>query len=305
MSKPLEGVKRKTADFSLKMLSPVDEETGTFEGYASIFNNVDQSGDMVMPGAFARTLHNKLTNGKSFPLLWQHDTFEPIGLVTSAVEDANGLKFVGKLIMESDAARQRYALLKAGAITGVSIGYDTIACEYPDDLVVDGKQCYRQLKEIRLWEVSLATFPCNEEATVTNVKSKDGNMEEKSAEELKYAAELTSTMGSLNESIRLLMERMNSLSALTNTDAQPAPAEPVIATVTSDPVTPIVTETPVASSGDPIEAIVTPPVTPDIVVDVAVDLTGCDFVEMQAIQNAIETTTSLSAEIASLREGIA
>lgn len=287
--------KRQTADFSLKIMS-IDDETGTFEGYASIFNNVDLAGDMVLPGAFARTLHNKLNSGKFFPLLWQHDTFEPIGMVTSAVEDMKGLKFTGQLIMESDDARQKYALLKAGAISGVSIGYDAVGKVYPEDLVVDGKKCVRQLKEIKLWELSLVTFPCNEEATVTDVKG---------------ISDLSDSVDAMTESLAALMAKLTEVNntfletntALANSAAlankipepvaQPAPDENKPDGDTPPPADVDGTPDPAPAPGD------AEPNVPDADAD-EMNLDGCSLADLLALQAITDATTSATAEFASM-----
>jgi uncharacterized protein len=288
MSKQHDGAARQTSDFSLKLRS-FNEDEGTFEGYASVFNNVDWAGDVILPGAFTRTLKNKMTNGKSFPLLWQHDPYEPIGMITEAYEDANGLKFKGKIIMESDSARQKHALLKAGAISGVSIGYDPVEYSMVDDTMEeDSKGCRRKLKEIRLWEISLVTFPCNEEAQVTDVKS---------------VAELSNTVNTLTASLEALMAKMTEL-VDTNNNLLKSQLPPDAQTADGD-TTPVVEE----ASPDTLDdanpaAPVIDDAAPEVIEEVIdeVDLSGCFFAESLAIQNALDMTTSLSAEIAGLRK---
>ena len=139
--------------FEVKSLS----DLGQFSGLASTYNNVDQGGDAVMQNAFQRTLSE---SGKQRPLLWQHR--EPIGLVTLHDSPA-GLVADGQLSMGVQLAKDAYQLLKDGVIRGMSIGYLTIK-----DQVSGG---VRQLLELKLFEVSLVTFPANEMATVTAVKS--------------------------------------------------------------------------------------------------------------------------------------
>ncbi len=131
---------------------------GTFTGLASVYGNKDLGGDVVMPGAFAKTLNDK--NGE-VPILWQHDTCEPIGL--GKLNDSNdGLQIKGELVLESPVAQKAYGLMRRGVLKGLSIGYDTVK--------EDIKDSTRFLKEIKLWEVSLVTFPMNQAAGVQSVK---------------------------------------------------------------------------------------------------------------------------------------
>lgn len=131
---------------------------GEFEGYASTFGNVDSYNEVVVSGAFKKTLQEK----KAFPLLWYHDPKDVIGVV-EAEEDKKGLRVQGKLNLDVQSAREKYALLKQKAIKGMSIGFRTIKDKIEDDI--------RYLLELELGEVSLGTFPVNEEAFVDTVKS--------------------------------------------------------------------------------------------------------------------------------------
>lgn len=131
---------------------------GTFEGKLAVYNNVDLGGDSILPGAFTKTMQER---GNQVPLLWQHNADEPIGTLT-LIDGADALQVKGQLLMDLDQARRAYLLLKAGVIKGLSIGFDTIK-----DSVENG---VRQLKELRLWEGSIVTFPMNEAAMVTSVK---------------------------------------------------------------------------------------------------------------------------------------
>ncbi|MFD2175174.1 HK97 family phage prohead protease [Rhodobacter lacus] len=129
------------------------------EGYASLFGAPDQGGDCVQPGAYARALERLKACGGSVKMLWQHDPAEPIGVWEEIFEDARGLYVKGRLLAEVARAREAAALIAAGAIDGLSIGYRTIAAER------DSKG-RRQLLELELWEVSLVTFPMLREARV-------------------------------------------------------------------------------------------------------------------------------------------
>jgi hypothetical protein len=156
-------------------------DQGEFVGYASMYDNTDLQGDIVEKGAFTRTLQHK---GGQVVMLWQHKTDEPIGIME--LEDGDkGLVAKGKLNMEVSRAKEAYALLKQGALKGMSIGYDVVKQAWEGTT--------RKLKEVKLWEVSLVTFPANPLATVVGVKDMEGK---------DFNSELTST-----EIERDLMER--------------------------------------------------------------------------------------------------
>jgi HK97 family phage prohead protease len=135
---------------------------GSIEGYASLFGEIDQARDMVMPGAFAQTL--KTRGLRRIPMLFQHDPAEPIGVWLELREDHRGLYARGRLIPEVMRARELLALLKAGASDGLSIGFKTVKAK------IDPKSRVRKLAEIDLWEISLVTFPLLAGARVQSVK---------------------------------------------------------------------------------------------------------------------------------------
>lgn len=141
-------------------------ETGVFSGYGSVFHNEDSYGDIVRPGAFKKSLAEWEKKGRLPPMLWQHDRYEPIGVFTKMVEDEKGLFVEGRLLIDDiPQARAAYALLKEKALGGMSIGYREILIEQDHDEKVTN------LLELDLWEVSVVTFPANDEATVDSVKS--------------------------------------------------------------------------------------------------------------------------------------
>ncbi len=152
----------KTLSFDLLELKQLDE-TGTFSGYGAVFNNVDRNGDKIVPGAFAKSLERHLKAGTAPKMLWNHDPDHLLGVWPSLKEDSRGLNVTGKFVLETVMGSEKHALMKAGAITGMSIGYMTIADEIQGNV--------RLLKEIDLWEVSLCTFPANDNARVRAVKS--------------------------------------------------------------------------------------------------------------------------------------
>jgi HK97 family phage prohead protease len=148
-------------DFSLDVKALGDD--GAFEGYASVFNVRDGGGDIVEPGAFAKSLKERGPRGVK--MLADHDPTKRIGVWEHLAEDDRGLHVRGRLLMEKTIGREAYIDLKAGALDGLSIGYRVKADGY------DGRRRARMLKEVDLFEVSLVSFPMNEDARVTAVKS--------------------------------------------------------------------------------------------------------------------------------------
>ena len=137
---------------------------GRFAGYASVFHLVDNHQDMVIPGAFRETIKGRTHEIK---LLWQHDSKTPIGVIREMFEDQTGLYIEGQLMLELEKAREAHALLQKRVLSGLSIGYS------PVRYTQDPETGIRQLKQIHLWEVSLVTFPANEESRISVVKSQD------------------------------------------------------------------------------------------------------------------------------------
>lgn len=137
------------------------EEPGavTVAGYASLFGIRDRGGDVVMPGAYGKALAALAARGDRVRMLWQHDQAQPIGLWDEVVEDARGLRVKGRILTEVARGREAAALLAAGAVDGLSIGYRTRRAE-----ALPGGG--RRLWELDLWEVSLVTFPMLSEARV-------------------------------------------------------------------------------------------------------------------------------------------
>ncbi|WP_417721209.1 HK97 family phage prohead protease [Salipiger sp.] len=122
------------------------------EGYASFFGACDQGGDVVQPGAYAASLKSLLAEGRAVRMLWQHDPAQPIGVWDEVREDARGLWVKGRILDTVEKGREAAALIAAGAIDGLSIGYRTVKA-------AKDERGRRLLKELELWEVSLVTFP--------------------------------------------------------------------------------------------------------------------------------------------------
>jgi len=141
-------------------------DTGEFEGYGSVFGVKDSYSDIVVRGAFQKSLDTHAEKGSLPALLWQHRMDEPIGVYTEMKEDENGLFVKGRLLINDDPlAKRAHAHLKAGSISGLSIGYSLNDYEY------DNEKDAFILKDVDLWEVSLVTFPANDEARISDVKA--------------------------------------------------------------------------------------------------------------------------------------
>lgn len=151
-------------------------EDGTIEGYGSVFGVLDNYDDVIAKGAFSATLAAHKKAGTMPAMLWQHDADDPIGIWMEMAEDAKGLRVKGQLCLETAKGKEAHALLKMGALNGLSIGFMSKAWKY------DAETDVRTLTEIDLWEVSLVTFPANEKARITNVKSADELTTPKDAE---------------------------------------------------------------------------------------------------------------------------
>jgi HK97 family phage prohead protease len=128
-----------------------------FAGYVALFDRVDRGGDLVRPGAFARAVKR---GAGLVPLLWQHETRRPIGRIEYLREDRRGLRVIGRLSAGA-AGREARALLKEGAIGGLSFGYRVREAQGDKP---------RELVDVELVEVSLVTFPMQPKARVHAVE---------------------------------------------------------------------------------------------------------------------------------------
>lgn len=160
---PMDNSEQLSASLEIKEVSA----EGVFEGYLSVFGNLDSDRDIIAQGAFTKSLKRRPPS--KVKLLWQHDPAQPIGVWESMEEDKRGLKVKGRLLINQGVpkADEAYALLKAGALDAMSIGFAIPAggAEW------DSKKNLRNITEVDLWEGSLVTFPANGKARVTRVKT--------------------------------------------------------------------------------------------------------------------------------------
>lgn len=137
-----------------------------FEGHAAVFRNVDQGGDIVMPGAFRRSLTDHTRAGTWPPMFWMHDPAAVPGVWKAMEEDATGLRVIGELI-DTQLGNEVHELLTKQAVRGLSIGYRVP----PGGSDVD-RDGHRLLKEINLVEASIVTLAMNPLARVEGVKAR-------------------------------------------------------------------------------------------------------------------------------------
>jgi len=149
----------KTAGFELKREPDHD---GIFEGYASVFGIVDNGLDVVEQGAFEKSLTDRKAPVR---MLWQHNAADVIGVWDEIREDHKGLYVKGRVLKDVAKGSEALALMRAGAINSMSIGYQTVKA------ASEGAGSVRKLLELKLWEISLVTFPMLPDAIVTDVKS--------------------------------------------------------------------------------------------------------------------------------------
>lgn len=138
------------------------DASGAFQGYASLFNRIDMGGDVVVPGAFRESLARRGARGVK--LLYQHDMNEPIGIWTALEEDERGLYAEGRILADVNRGREVLALMKAGALDGLSIGFKTVRSSR------DRQSGGRRLEKVDLWEISIVTFPLLPEARIGATK---------------------------------------------------------------------------------------------------------------------------------------
>jgi len=171
------------------------DDDGVITGYASVFDLPDQGGDIVCRGAYAACLKRLAEQGRRVRMLWQHDPAQPIGVWEEIREDARGLFVRGRFLSEVARGAEALALVRAGAIDGLSIGYRTIRA---------GRNSHGQrlLQELELWEVSLVTFPMLPEARIAQATGKPGAAKDVARELVAALAEAGNMLAACGQQIR-------------------------------------------------------------------------------------------------------
>lgn len=157
------ALKVRDLDFEVKAVG----DDGTFNGYGSVWDVVDSYQEVVARGAFTESLAELQAKGRPVPVLWQHRSSEPIGAWSNLKEDDRGLFGEGKILLDAgDMEKRAHAHMKARTVTGLSIGY------WVRESSFDEKTGIRTLTKLDLVEISLVTFPANDDARVEAVKFK-------------------------------------------------------------------------------------------------------------------------------------
>ena len=151
-----------------------EEGSGIFEGYASVFGNVDSYGDKVLKGAFSKSLAKSFPNGGAgIPCYWSHRMDDPefiLGKTVSAVEDEHGLKVRVSLDLDNPKAAAAYRALKAGAVNQMSFAYEVVDSHFvPEKGVKFGG--VTELRELNIFEVSVVQIGANTATSIDMVKS--------------------------------------------------------------------------------------------------------------------------------------
>ena len=149
---------------ALKLEIKAAAADGTFEGVASKYGVEDAYGDVIEKGAFTKTIKD----GNPFPVLWQHRAADVIG-DGSVSETGGDIVIKGQMDMEDPVAKKAIAKMKKGLIRGLSIGFTTVRATFEE--IKDQRKWIRHIHELKLWEVSVVTFPALSGAQVTAVKS--------------------------------------------------------------------------------------------------------------------------------------
>jgi HK97 family phage prohead protease len=211
----------KSIEVSNVTLKDIDSKEGIVTGYYSVFGNIDSDGDMIMPGAFLKTIQDNGPEGKNRIMhLWQHNPNEPIGKPSVLKEDTYGLYFETKLA-DTSRGKDTLKLYEAGVINEHSIGFNTVKKESKSD--------HTALLELKLWEGSTVTWGANDLTRVTGMKSlnKEGVF---SLRENLYKAIKSGTY--TDETFLLLIEQLealdNELKSLIQATTQPEVIEPTI-----------------------------------------------------------------------------
>lgn len=149
------------AQFQIKDMTA----TGAFSGYGSVYGNVDDGGDIMLQNSFEKSLSDWQSKGRMPALLWQHDQRQPIGAYQKMTETHQGLYVEGTLALKTQKGQEAYELLKMKALSGLSIGYAVKDADF------NSKTGVQTIKQADLYEVSLVTFPMNDQARVASVKN--------------------------------------------------------------------------------------------------------------------------------------
>jgi HK97 family phage prohead protease len=174
-----EALENAVASFEFKFTDTSGKPAGSFEGYAAVFNNIDDGGDRLLPGAFVNTLAQAKATNSMPKMLLNHGGLQrlagaaphdllPIGKWNAMGEDSKGLATDGRLInLDTENGKRIYGAMKEGELNSLSMAYKAVK-------FVRGTRAgepKRTLSEIKLFEAGPVTFPMNTLAAITAMKS--------------------------------------------------------------------------------------------------------------------------------------
>lgn len=168
--------------FQIKSFTEVEGEQGIFEAYANVKWIKDKASDVTIDGAFTKSIAKAKASGRMPKMLLQHDFKQVVGVWLEMEEDDKGLRVKGQLALNTQIGRETYEFLKMGALDALSIGYITMKEKY------DRTTGTNYLEEVDIKEISIVTFPCNEDSLVDDVKS--DNAESAQPEEINIDVEV-------------------------------------------------------------------------------------------------------------------
>jgi HK97 family phage prohead protease len=147
------------------IIEDVDDVKGIVTGYFSAFNNIDSDGDVIVSGAYKKTVAENGPTGRNRIMhLLQHNPLMPLAKPMELMEDAKGLRFTSK-ITETSYGKDVIKLYKEGVFNEHSVGFEIVKS--------DNKAGYREIREIKLWEGSTVTWGANPSTPIESMKSWD------------------------------------------------------------------------------------------------------------------------------------
>ena len=141
-----------------------DGKVGVFEGYASVFDIIDSDGDIILPGAYKKAL---ATQSRQVGMFFNHQTWElPVGKWQNLEEDSKGLIVIGELTPGLSVSNDLRAAMEHKTVEGMSVGFTVTKDDYA---LIDTGRAFKNVQALR--EISICTFPANEQATIESMKS--------------------------------------------------------------------------------------------------------------------------------------
>jgi HK97 family phage prohead protease len=158
-------------------IKSINSELMHISGYASVFNNVDDQGDVILNGAFGEDISS---NAKNVKLLWQHNPVKPLGVISLLQEDSYGLLMEAAINLKTWQGQEASELLKQGAVNSLSIGFHIKSAKR-------NSLGHREISALNLWEVSIVTFPANPKAQINYITKQEPKEYSQLHESLIYA----------------------------------------------------------------------------------------------------------------------